>query len=292
MNNYNDLKTDNTEQIRVSYLNNDIKHIKQLTKNDCGPTCLKMAINYLYGNLSNDVRIERFQNVDKILSDLNLNSKSLWTIDIAHICAIEKINHIMYTVTLGVQDSYSSIDFYTEGNFTSEMLRIEQKFSNSRELGINVIKDSIDLNRIKFELNKNHVCIVLVDANLLNGKNIQMNVEELELNEIYNFDDISAMPTMLRPNCCFYPFDTKNETTSQTSKNDFDKIVESNIIKTSRSDFCGHYIILLGYDDTKQLIFYRNPASNHNFSYTSYLNFEIARKSFGTDQDILFIYPS
>ena len=43
----------------------------------------------------------------------------------------------MYTITLGVQESYSAIDFYSnEKNFNAEMLRIEQKFSNSVELGI------------------------------------------------------------------------------------------------------------------------------------------------------------
>ena len=51
----------------------------------------------------------------------------------------------------------------------------------------------------------------------------------------------------------------------------------------------GHFIVLVGFDKEKQLIFYRNPATHQTLSYTSYESLEKARKSFGTDEDILFI---
>lgn len=35
--------TQNIEQ-RAFHINNDIEHIRQLNQNDCGPTCLKMAV--------------------------------------------------------------------------------------------------------------------------------------------------------------------------------------------------------------------------------------------------------
>ena len=60
--------------------------------------------------------------------------------------------------------------------------------------------------------------------------------------------------------------------------------------KFKRNNYLGHFIVIVGYDDNKRLIFYRNPATSKKLSITSYFNFEIARKSFGTDQDILFIY--
>ncbi|RNA16987.1 GUCD1 isoform X2 [Brachionus plicatilis] len=284
------ITTENTERSRVFFFNNDIKHLKQLTQNDCGPACLKMAINFIHRNCPHALRNERVSNIDHLLRHLNLDSKSLWTIDIAHLCAMEKINHVMYTITLGVLDSYSSVDFYSnETNFRSEMLRIEQKFSKAKEIGINVIKDSIDLDRIKYELNRNNVCIVLVDANLLNGKNIHLEDEDKDLNEVYNSEDMKDFHRVSRASCCINPFGKK---TDKNSKTDLNKMVEMNIKKSSRSSYCGHYITLVGYDDVKELIFYRNPSSVQNFSFTSYLNFEIARKSFGTDQDILFIYQS
>lgn len=32
------------EQPKMFYINKDIKHLRQLNQNDCGPTCLKMAV--------------------------------------------------------------------------------------------------------------------------------------------------------------------------------------------------------------------------------------------------------
>lgn len=52
----------------------------------------------------------------------------------------------------------------------------------------------------------------------------------------------------------------------------------------------GHFIVLVGYDDDKEIIFYRNPSRSENLSYTTFASIETARKSYGTDQDILFIY--
>lgn len=58
----------------------------------------------------------------------------------------------------------------------------------------------------------------------------------------------------------------------------------------ANSNYMGHFIVLIGYDHEKRLMFYRNPAHTMKLSYTNYDSFEEARKSFGTDQDILFIY--
>lgn len=153
-------------------------------------------------------------------------------------------------------------------------------------IGINVIKDSIELEKIKYELNRNNICIVLVDANLLNGKNIHLSDDDEDLTEVYNSDDIKNFFRASKASCCIIPFVKKNE------KSDLSTMVELNIKKSDRSNYCGHYITLIGYDDIKELIFYRNPSSSLNFSFTNYLNFEIARKSFGTDQDILFVYQN
>ena len=56
------------------------------------------------------------------------------------------------------------------------------------------------------------------------------------------------------------------------------------------SGFMGHFIMVVGFDSGKELVFYRNSSCTKKLSYTGYSSFETARKSFGTDQDILFIY--
>lgn len=39
-----DKQNDNLAQTRLKYLNDNVKHLKQLTHNDCGLACLKMAL--------------------------------------------------------------------------------------------------------------------------------------------------------------------------------------------------------------------------------------------------------
>ena len=132
---------------------------------------------------------------------------------------------------------------------------------------------------------KQAVCIVLVNANLLHGHNIDLNYEKISVlnDDIFNTDSIQ---TSINSCCRFNTFSYasvpshQSMTVGETEKNN----------KNTSVSYSGHFLVLVGFDDIKQLIFYRNPASKRNFSFTSYTHFELARTSYGTDQDILFLY--
>ncbi|XP_042684645.1 protein GUCD1 isoform X1 [Centrocercus urophasianus] len=55
-------------------------------------------------------------------------------------------------------------------------------------------------------------------------------------------------------------------------------------------DYQGHFIVLCGYNTASGSIYYNNPAYADRTCCTSIRNFEEARRSYGTDEDILFIY--
>ncbi|KAG8523127.1 Protein GUCD1 [Galemys pyrenaicus] len=55
-------------------------------------------------------------------------------------------------------------------------------------------------------------------------------------------------------------------------------------------EYQGHFIVLRGYNRTTGCIFYNNPAYADRMCSTSVSNFEEARTSYGTDEDILFVY--
>ncbi|KAM9622840.1 protein GUCD1 isoform 3-T3 [Trichechus inunguis] len=55
-------------------------------------------------------------------------------------------------------------------------------------------------------------------------------------------------------------------------------------------DYQGHFIVLRGYSRAAGCIFYNNPAYADRMCSTSVSNFEEARTSYGTDEDILFVY--
>ncbi|XP_076108529.1 protein GUCD1-like [Mytilus galloprovincialis] len=52
----------------------------------------------------------------------------------------------------------------------------------------------------------------------------------------------------------------------------------------------GHYIVLCGFDRKKNRIFYKNPSYNKDMCCSRISEFNLARKSYGTDEDTLFIY--
>ncbi|KAM8895786.1 protein GUCD1-like [Lycaon pictus] len=55
-------------------------------------------------------------------------------------------------------------------------------------------------------------------------------------------------------------------------------------------DYQGHFIVLCGYSRATGCIFYNNPAYADRMCSTSISNFEGARTSYGTDEDILLVY--
>ncbi|XP_060532939.1 protein GUCD1 isoform X2 [Cylas formicarius] len=52
----------------------------------------------------------------------------------------------------------------------------------------------------------------------------------------------------------------------------------------------GHYVVICGYDVTTGKVFYRNPSFGDHVCSMSIRNLEQARKSYGTDEDIIFVY--
>lgn len=135
----------------------------------------------------------------------------------------------MFTKTLGVEDSYEAYDFYNKDkNFDSEKSRVNEKFAKSAQLSINVQKQSLSLDFIKGELLKKCVCILLVDAGKLkNAKNLD--------------DDDSVFIDELDQNfldCCLFK---KSSITMQANN----------------EAYCGHFIVVIGYDNTRNFIYYR-----------------------------------
>ncbi|XP_056637943.1 protein GUCD1 isoform X1 [Diorhabda carinulata] len=52
----------------------------------------------------------------------------------------------------------------------------------------------------------------------------------------------------------------------------------------------GHYVVLCGFDIHNEKLFYRNPSFNDHVCVIPMEIFDLARKSYGTDEDIIFTY--
>ncbi|XP_055388122.1 protein GUCD1 isoform X2 [Condylostylus longicornis] len=60
--------------------------------------------------------------------------------------------------------------------------------------------------------------------------------------------------------------------------------------KQSPSRYLGHYVVICGYDLIKRKVLYRNPAQDDHVCVTSVDAMDRARKAYGTDEDVIFIY--
>lgn len=54
--------------------------------------------------------------------------------------------------------------------------------------------------------------------------------------------------------------------------------------------YLGHYIVLCGYNSRKDKIIYRNPSYRERLCAVSLKSLDIARKSYGTDEDVVLIF--
>ena len=61
------------------------------------------------------------------------------------------------------------------------------------------------------------------------------------------------------------------------------------ICPSTQSDYCGHYVVLCGFDADKRCVYYKNPSFNEDLCCAKFDMFETARHSYGTDEDIVFV---
>ena len=90
-----------------------------------------------------------------------------------------------------------------------------------------------------------------------------------------------------------------NKLTCNSCAEKYEQYQENNAIypltfsnNDSTKDYQGHYIVLCGYDTGAGVIFCKNPSLEDVECCVNIPSFDAARKSYGTDEDIIFINMS
>ncbi|XP_039177034.1 protein GUCD1 isoform X3 [Crotalus tigris] len=127
-------------------------------------------------------------------------------------------------------------------------------------------------NRVNQLFAQAKACKVLVDKRTVTIRDIQEHLSQghiaiVLVNAVLLLCDLCSSPVKY---CCFLPIGQKCFCRSP--------------------DYQGHFIVLCGYNRALGCIYYNNPAYADRTCSTSICNFEEARTSYGTDEDILFIY--
>jgi len=171
---------------------------------------------------------------------------SIWTIDLAYMLNYFDIENHMSTITLGVDENYENVDFYS-ANLTDDNARVSRLFRESKTHNVNVTKESINMERIVTHLESQQPIIILVDWRKL---------------------------------FCLYCDNIIQE--------ESDSVLSDNGLSSNKR-YQGHFICLTGVDRVNNRIFFANPSAKTPICACHLSDLEVARKSYGTDEDIIFI---
>lgn len=110
----------------------DLPHVRQKFDWDCGLACLQMVLKKYFGD---KFQLEEFEAV----CEKKNFGKSVWTIDLATVLTEFGLDYILYTITLGVDESYETDKFYQQF-YDADQYRVNNLFNQAEELGICVEK--------------------------------------------------------------------------------------------------------------------------------------------------------
>lgn len=209
-------------------------HYKQKSNWDCGISCVLMV-------LPNKHRQHLIKNLNRICKSEGFH-KSTWTIDLCYLLRRYDVDHIFYTITIGVHEGYRGNSFYHH-ILNKDETRVNLKFQDAASNNIVIKKASVPILHMLEHL-VNGPVIILTNARLLCCDICKLNKISSELRK-----------------CLPWP------TTYQ-----------------------GHYVVLCGFDMGTQKVFYRNPSFGDHVCVMPISSLEDARKNYGTDEDIIFIY--
>lgn len=90
---------------------------------------------------------------------------------------------------------------------------------------------------------------------------------------------------------CLVLIDANKLHCSTCNKSKFHQFIDK-ILSNIDTSYQGHYILVIGYEtkDNRDLIHYVDPGKTDGVCTTTQDNFDLARKSFGTDEDIILCY--
>lgn len=139
----------------------NIPFYKQIEKNDCGPTALKMVLEYLgekhsIGELKKLIEPE--------------DSGATWSIAIAKSSAELGFRTEFYTASLGFNPENYKLDFYKkEANLSNIDEKVEKFKKGCVKWGVKLNERKLELNEILNKLNENCLAIILLDWGKIKG---------------------------------------------------------------------------------------------------------------------------
>ncbi|KAL3900976.1 MAG: hypothetical protein SGCHY_000960 [Lobulomycetales sp.] len=259
---------------------------RQCDEFDCGLACASMVLGAI-GKPTPPVQLAR-----------QTRLRSIWTIDICYLLKDHVSDMTYFTSYIGINFANANAHHIYSSTLNQDKKRIHRRFANAKSAGIRVIPLTLSMDDlIRFLWCKQevpepisssqstpsprklspvgkkgrqidlvpgivnpYVCIILLNAALLDCVWCR-----------------SGQPAnILPPWCCFW-------TPSSSS---------AMMQALYKDEFIGHYILLVGYDDKRDLFYYRDPGAIDEICAVKSEVLQKARSSVGTDDDVLVIRVS
>ncbi|KAH8420576.1 hypothetical protein KR009_011545 [Drosophila setifemur] len=181
---------------------------------------------------------------------------STWTIDLCYLLLRYQVRHEYFTRTLGIDPNYTQHSYYAK-IIDKDELRVTRKFRDAKFFNLRVEQRTVVMEVVLRHLASHGPVILLTNASLLTCDVCKRNVLEK-----FGCFQIHCIARNTRP-------------------------------LPDHKRYAGHYVVLCGYDLPSHKIFYHNPeVHDGHICRCNVDSMDTARRAYGTDEDIIFIYES
>jgi len=272
----------------------ELVHYQQRYNWDCGLSCCLMVLNntdrnFILNNLNCFIEEEGF-------------GESTWTIDLCYILNRFKVKFKYTTITLGVDPGYVKENFYDKV-LAKDSGRVNSRFENADSNGMDITETTVTLQEILEHLDKSGPVIALTNANLLTCTRCSNYIScypscftsvsyQAEMIKVFHY--FSTLVTSYFPGFfqriltyLSYSFSTR----FVHYFNPFGEIFQIDSENSYHDSYQGHYVVLVGFDANTKEVLYRNPTVRDKVCHMPYDSLEESRTAYGTDEDVIFIFP-
>ncbi|KAE9451403.1 hypothetical protein RHGRI_027576 [Rhododendron griersonianum] len=183
---------------------------------------------------------------------------SIWTVDLAYLLHKFSVSFSYFTVTEGANPNFSMETFYKE-QLPNDLMRVDMLFHKARDAGINILVQFPHLRLVG-----NKFSFSFIQFRSISGEEISLFILSGKYIAIALVDHYKLSQSWVEDVCVsgFY---------------------------SGSSGYTGHYVVICGYDAVTDEFEIRDPASSRKHDKVTSKRLEEARKSFGTDEDLLLV---
>ena len=230
-----------------------VTHVRQSHNWDCGLACAEMVLRAL-GTPRASCSLTQLQYLLKRNATWDQTKNAVWTVDIAYLLRAFGVRFKYFTQTIGVDPALHSKVFY-KSTIDQDSERIKMLFGRAHSSDIVIEQASLSQTELRD---------LLTTTDLSNQHPKHMVIALVDSRKLYSTYTLGFLGRLI-------------------------EFVVTALGGDSNSDFTGHFVLITGYESQTSEFSIIDPASQAERVLVSAAGLDIARRSHGTDEDLLII---